>query len=89
VAVTYPGIYAVPGSIQPGGMWAGETLTGATLTGIFLGNVKLTYSQYINLLTGSTLTAVPGQSYPLAILEVVNGHVPIPPSDGAWEVQEN
>lgn len=47
---TYPGRYAVPGSMQPGSAWPGDTLSaGADQYAIFTGGVTLTYPQYLDI----------------------------------------
>lgn len=82
---SYPGPYAVPGSMQPGSAWPGDTLTvGADAFAIFTGNVTLTYLQYLDALTQHTLVAQPGGEYKIELASGSNPALPVPPGDGRW-----
>lgn len=77
----YPGNYAVPGNMQPGGTLPGQPLTASLGLYQFTGPVPLIYVCYIDAAAGHTLIAVPGQIYD--ILTPVNNLAAIP-LDGLW-----
>lgn len=86
---TYPGSYAVPGSMQPGSIWPGDTLPyGTDMFAIFGGDIPLTYLQYLDLQTGHTLTAQPGGEYDIELASGNNAGLSIPPA-GPWIPEGN
>lgn len=83
---TYPGSYAVPGSMQPGSIWPGDALgAGGEEFTIFTGNVPLTYLQYLDLQTGHTLVVQPGHEYAVTPASGYPYPLAVPPGDGRWQ----
>ena len=84
---TYPGFYAVPGSMQPGSGWPGDPLAGsADQFAAFTGIETLTYPQYIDMATQKTLVAQPGGTYDIMPGSGYPGVGPLP-DDGRWIIQ--
>ena len=65
--ITYPGDYAVPGSMQPGTIVPGTPLTGSgTPMYVYTGSTELIFPDFLGSTDGvhwTTLTAVPGRAY--------------------------
>jgi hypothetical protein len=80
---TYPGIYAVPGSMWPGSAWPGDPAPAAAAE-IFTGTQTYIYPQYLDELAQHTLVAHPGGVYEI---EPASGNpgVPAIPGDGRWQ----
>jgi hypothetical protein len=81
---TYPGSYAVPGSMWPGAAWPGDPITGSLLLEVFTGTETLIYPQYLDEQAQRTLVAAPGGTY---VIELASGNpgLSVIPADGRWK----
>jgi hypothetical protein len=84
---TYPGNYAVPGTMWPGAIWPGDSITASTAVTVFLGTETYIYLQYLDVVTGHTLVASPGGSYQIQVASG-NPGVMLPPGDGRWQTSQ-
>ena len=69
----------------PGSGWPGDPLGGGPDEyAIFIGNVPLTYPQYLDAQAGHTLVAQPGGEYDVELASGYPGPRGPVPGDGRW-----
>jgi hypothetical protein len=87
---SYPGFYAVPGSMFPGSAWPGVPPgAGADQYAIFTGGEALTYPQYLDVRAQHTLVAQPGREYDVELASGYPGPPAAIPDDGRWIPEGN
>ena len=80
---------AIPGMAVPGVAIPGSTGTGiSVVTYLYLGHVPATYLDYLDVITGLTLTVAPGGSYAMIPVNSRAG-LTVPPPDNCWLTGSN